>query len=123
MQQRRNGVKGIEEEMRLQLHLQSLQLGLNKLSFQLDRSLLAVAKLPMILKPLIGTQDGPINEHPPVVAHRYVAPHHGPPLEMFVTWSDDKHKQSRHRQSKADPCDHEAGRNMDCQAGRQSPFL
>ena len=76
----------------MQLHLQGLQLGLNKLSFQLDRSLLTFAKLSMIVKPLIGAQDGPIHEHPPVVAHGDVAPHHGPPFKMFVARSNDENK-------------------------------
>ena len=76
----------------MELHLQRLQLGLNKLSFQLDRSILTFAKLSMIVKPLIGAQDGPIDELPPVLAHGDVAPHHGPPLKMIIAGSNDENE-------------------------------
>src|ERR1700733_11953710 len=80
LNQRPDGMKGVEQEMRMQLHLEDLQLRLRQVLFKLHLAQLAFGVLPVVGKSLGKGGEPPIgsNKHgyvlaqiePYVIAHR-----------------------------------------------------
>ena len=62
MDQRRDRMQGVEQEMRMQLHPQDLELGLRQLRFELRRPQLTIAEAAIVHPRLIDRQDGRVGQ-------------------------------------------------------------
>ena len=58
-------MQGVEEEMRLELQLQGVQLGLHQLGLELRRPQLVLAQAPRVLRHGADAEHGPIQQAVP----------------------------------------------------------
>ncbi len=108
--QRRDRVERVEEEMRLQLPLQRLQLSLDEMGLELAFAQLRDPRLAVVAQRVTEADDGPVGHHLPVEvveehALRFVQP--GPLL-----LADDPDDQRLRRDGQRDVqrgCDEDAG--------------
>src|SRR5205823_11230201 len=61
--QGRDGVERVEQEMRVELHFEQVQLGLGQPRLQSGRLQLAVAELAMIVQGVTDADHRPVNQH------------------------------------------------------------
>src|SRR5262249_2751284 len=57
-----DGVEGVEQEVRVQLHLEDLQLGLGQLRLQLRGEQLALAPAAVVVEDVPHRHDGPVKD-------------------------------------------------------------
>jgi len=69
MHQRRNGIERIEQEVRVELHLQRLQLSLRELRSQLSGTHFTFPEFLVVFAPIPDAKNGPIREEVDVKIH------------------------------------------------------
>src|SRR5687768_1390489 len=62
MDETRDGMEGVEEKMRVQLHAQSLEAGFGELAFEVGGAQFAFVIAMVVMLPVMGQEDQPVND-------------------------------------------------------------